>query len=218
MKPQKTLSLFFFVFLSCYANGQLKTSRYFSTVGFPCSKRILLDSLGYFFKEEGCCGTSTISFGKYTISKGNLIAFKFLPFDSIPPISQIKYDIPNGDSLLTITLINKEGKPLGFNFNIRFRDSSGQVVGDNLFTDLEGQITIKRNQFSEILLDDLLPTFKVSPIKIDNRSIEIKFNLPSMFLWHNDVTAAKPELRRLLLTDKGLMTVNRKQIVYPVDK
>ena len=216
MIPQNSIILFLFVILSHYAEGQVKHSRHFSSGGFPCSRNMLLDSLGYFFKEEGCEGSSLISFGRYTISKGNIIAFKFLPFDSISPINQVKYNDTKDDSLLTIALFDRDGNPLGYNFNIKFADSTGEVTEVTPFTDLEGRITIKANQFKEIILNDLLPTFKVQPVRIGNQSIEIRFNLPRMFLGYSEVTAAKPEKLQLLLTEKGLLTVDRKQVVYTV--
>lgn len=214
MLPQKFIILFLFIILSHFAEGQLSHSRHFSNGGFPCNRNILLDSLGYFFKEEGCEGRSRISFGKYTIKQGNIVAFKFLPLDSIKPIKQIKYYDTKKDTLFTIAFYDRDGNPLGYNFNIKFISSTGQVVEDAPFTELDGRMTIKPNQFKEILLNDLLPTFKVQPVKIGNQSMEIWFNLPRMFLGYNEVREGKPEKLQLLMTDEGLMSVDRKQMMY----
>jgi len=215
MKPIRLTITLLIMLFGHSANSQLKNTKEYSEINGPCSSNIILDSLGYFFKERGCEGSSHISFGKYKITKNNIISFSFFSFDSLEPFRKIRrYKNTNkNDSIITITLFSRENKPLGFNFNIQVFDIDGKP--ENVNTNEKGELFINHFLYKQLLLTQLLSIYKVAaPILIDKNSMEIYFNLPELFLIYPETILEKAEKLKLVFKKDGLYKLDGKTKLY----
>lgn len=201
-------------FLSSFAFGQTKRTQWYSKENGLCSQTIIIDSSGYFFKEQGCEGNSTISFGRYKISKGNIISFYFLPFDSLPPIREIKRFKNTNDSTLTFTLIDRYGKPFPSSFNLEAVDINGKT--ETVYSIENGKVILNRNHYSDLLITPLLWIYKEQAPLVtgDENQIEVHFNLPDLFLTYSPITTEVPKKLQLVLKDDGLYKLDKKTKVY----
>jgi hypothetical protein len=198
-----------------HAKGQLKSTKHFSSQDGLCSQSIILDSTGIFFKERGCEGRSTISFGKYTIYKNNDIHFQFLPFSDIKPISKIvktKIAEPK-DSFVVITFYDRFKKPLSFNFGVRVSDTANKV--HEMWTDETGQVRINRFMFKYVSLIQLLSIYdEVDGIEVNNAHLNVYFNFPDLFLQYPEIKVERPKKLVLYVKQDGLYYPKAKQASY----
>lgn len=115
----KANQIFFFILilLSSSAVAQRDSVQYFSKDVYPmsslCSKSLVLDTNGMFFQERGCEGSSTVSFGKYTLDKNGLTSFHFIPFDSVRLVKTVLFKPGSTDKTIdTVKLVTLEGDTL----------------------------------------------------------------------------------------------------------
>jgi len=206
-------------FVSVAANGQLKSTKSFTIwKGGLCDETIILDSLGYFFKEKGCEGNSTISFGRYKISKGNIISFHFLPIDSLQPFREIKRYKDLNDSTITITLYDREDKPVSYAINLQAVDNGGNQHG--VSSDGNGKVVLNRKLYKDLLIVPLLWIYGQQPSLVigDENNLEVRMSLPGLFLAYNEIKIDKGSKLRLVLKKDGLYRLDRKTKVYSASK
>lgn len=220
MRLLNTIILLFLTLTLCAAaNGQLKnTKRYTIWEGGFCDETIILDSLGYFFKEKGCEGNSTISYGKYKVSKKDVVSFYFLPIDSLQPFKEIKRFKDSNDSIITITLYDRYDKPLSYAINLEAIDNSGKQHG--AYTDEDGRVFLDRKLYKDLHILPLLWIYGQQPtIGIgDENNIEVHMALPSLFLIYKEISIDKGSKLQLILKKDGLYRMNGKTKVYSASK
>jgi hypothetical protein len=220
MRLFKTILLLFLTVSVCTAgNCQLKSTKRFTIwKGGLCDETIILDSLGYFFKEKGCEGNSSISFGRYKISKDNIVSFHFLPFDSLKPIREIKRFKDSNDSTITITLYDRDTKPLSYAVNLEALDSSGKQHG--VTADENGRVVLNKKLYKDLLIVPLLWIYGQQPSLVigDENNIEVYMSLPGLFLAYNEISIDKANKLQLVLKKDGLYRLNRKTKVYSASK
>lgn len=173
--------LILFQLLSLIVWGQLpKTKDFYSSEGF-CSRTILLDSLGNFYKEEGCEGRSRISFGTYKIT-GDIIYFTFQKFDSLQPIFNITESPFSNDFDITVTFLTRQGNTLRSSyFSVDAIDTSGKFFQTIRLND-SGQIKVNMKKYKELRLDYLENVHhKKVRIPITNKDITVILNQSQLF-------------------------------------
>jgi hypothetical protein len=219
MNSTKYLVILFLIVLSITANAQLQRTKHFhkqSEVLSFCGETVILDSIGYFFKDEGCEGQSEVSFGKYKLSKNNVVTFKPLPFDSLKPIRKIKRTkvTTNTDSTITITLYDIHNKLVSIGANVEVVDKNG--LSERIYVDKKGQIMLNRNLHKDIIFSSLLWIFKGSPsiIQDGDSTIEVYLGLPDLFLWQTTITTIKSKQTQLLVKKNGLYKLDGRTKIY----
>jgi hypothetical protein len=222
MKHPTLFLIIAFCTLAIAANSQLKRSSLFTKQNeeLPfCSQNILLDSLGYYFKEKGCEGSGEISFGKYSLSKAGIVTFLPLPFSVLQPIRKIKRSEASdlNDSIITITFYDRYDKPLHYNFNIIVLKMSGEDWYPA--TDENGQLALNRKTDRDVVINSLLNIFGQSPsiVNGDESTIEVYLDLPDLFLGITEVTLKKEKQSQLILKKNKLYKLDGKTLVYTLN-
>lgn len=171
-----------FQLFSVVASAQLpRTQHYYSVNGF-CSSTILLDSIGNFYREDGCEGRSRISLGTYTL-KGNIVKFTFGRFADSPPIFDIVTETnPSSQAFITVTFLTRQGNKLASNaFSVDAIDTSGRFF-QTLSLNGAGQIAVDTQKHKELRLDYLEKLYgKEVRIQLSNKSITVILNQPQIF-------------------------------------
>ena len=162
-------------------NGQLPKTKYFYSRHGSCSSTILLDSIGNFYKEEGCEGKSRISFGTYNL-KGDNIVFTFQRFDSLEPIFNIAETTFQNDANITVTFLTRQGNKLVSNdFSVDAIDTSGKFFQTIKLND-SGQIKVNTKKYKVLRLDYLENIYrKKVRLQLDNKNIIVILNQPQLF-------------------------------------
>jgi hypothetical protein len=182
------LKLLFTIFVSSvitlYSNAQTQKTKLFTLVKndfFLCGEHILLDSLGYFFREKDCEGTAYISYGRYKILQNDVIQFDYLPFDSLELIKETRhYGSKNYTGIVSVTLYDRENKLLLSSFNIRAVDKSGQQTAVHAE---KGKIKIDPTKYESIFFMSLMSIYKYAKsVYLNSEFIDVHFALPNLFL------------------------------------
>jgi hypothetical protein len=205
-------------FATIEAKGQLVNSRQFGNwSGGLCDETIILDSTGYFFKERGCEGRSIISYGRYQLSKHNVIRFYSLPMDSLQPIREIKRYKSPGDSTLTITLYDRYDKPLSYAINLVAVDSVGRHY--DVLTDEHGSVVQNRRLHRDLLVVPLMEIYGNQPPLVvgDETNIIVRFSLPWLFLAYQEIRIEQMERTQLIMKQDGLYTRDGKMKLYGIE-
>ncbi|TMI72800.1 MAG: hypothetical protein E6H09_09280 [Bacteroidetes bacterium] len=215
------LPIIFFANCVIPANCQSLRAKYFSEInsGFPCGASIILDNTGYFFKEHGCEETAYISFGRYKILRNGVVDFKYLTFDSMPPLREVRRSniTEKNDSVITIKLFDRYDQTLAYNFNIQLVDTSSQF--SNGMTNDNGELEINRYKFKGIILTTLASIYgQATPIEVGSHSLDIFLNLPELFLFPTDVNIDQMEKLNLTLRKDGLYKIDKNKIVYKLTR
>jgi hypothetical protein len=197
--------------------GQIGRSRHFSKWGELnglCSRSLLLDSLGYFFKEEGCEGRSFISFGHYQVSKSGILTFSHLPADSLHAFQQIRRTKGPADTVLTLTFYDRYGKLLRHVHSFQIIDNNGKQ--ESVWTDNNGQIILDRRLYKDVLITPLIVLFKQQEALVtgEENVIDVFLDLPTMFLMYSEINFERPKSRPLVLKKDGLYEMDKKAKAY----
>ncbi len=204
--------------VSTEAKAQLKNSKVFQKwAGGLCDETIILDSTGYFFKERGCEGRSIISFGKYRVSKSNVVTFYSLPIDSLQPIRDIKRSGTSEDSTITITLYDRYDKPLTYAIYLEAIHKSGRH--DDVSTDEKGSLVLNRTLYKDLLVVPLILIYGEQPSLVvgEESNIEVRFSLPRLFLAYSEIKIEKSDKPQMLLKQDGLYKRDGKTKIYTLE-
>lgn len=212
------------ILMSCTdLNAQIRHTKHFIKLGKThplCSEMIILDSLGYYFEESGCEGDGHVSFGKYKLTKNNIISFYPLPLDSLQglrTIKRIKSSFPS-DTILTITIFDRYNHPLAYNLNIDAIALNGEV--SSIYTDEKGQILLNRKYHKDVILltlDKLYGKTETIVYK-DDITIEVYLGLPEIFLWLKEITFIESNPFQLALRGDNLYSVRGNIKLYSVSE
>ncbi len=206
------LFIILFQFLYLITNGQVSTTKVFSSKSGFCSTTIMLDSLGNFYRESGCEGRSYISFGTYRYKNG-IVEFRFLNFDSINPVNNILESTSRkNDSTVFITFLTKQGEPVSnSHFSVDAIDSSGKFL-KTYRLDSVGRIEINFKKYKEIRLPYLAKIFtKKVRIEILKNNYTIQLNLPDLFFYYPNTKTESGNVFSLVLKKDGLYSLNGKE-------
>lgn len=220
MRRLKTVLLLVLTIFTSVVYGQLKRTTHFSRsiVTRLCSQSIVLDSLGFFFKEHGCEGDSYVSFGRYRISKKNVITFFFLPIDSLQPFNEIKRSRDVNDSLLTFSFYDRMGQPINqsSNFEAVRKDSRTE----NVRSDTNGKIRLNRMLYRDVLISPILSLYneQIPLVKGDENNIEVHLALPAIALEFYRINFERPVQEQFIIKTDGLYALDKKTKVFSIEK
>lgn len=188
--------------------------KYFSL----CSGRIIFDSLGYFFKEHGCEGASTVSLGKYTIT-GNKINLHYLPHDSLTLIRNIVYyDERPTDSTIYIRFFDRYLDTISLAFIEYANDKERNDVAwytNKKAAELKyanaALLFWRLNDLYNLPLKD-----SIIQIPLTSKSMDIYFGLPEVYFIYNHYTEepAKERITEMLFINRGLYSMDGKEKYY----
>ena len=168
---------------------------------------------GTFLSGVGCESDLRVTFGKYFIRKNGNLRLKFLSLDSIVPIREIRETDQVTDSIVMFHLFDRQKKLVYSSFQIVLRDTADKF--ENLWLDDSGLIRINRFKYKELILAQLLLIYKeVAPIQITDKSMEIHFNLPNLFLHASQTSRGESKQQKLVVKKDGLYKSNRKQKLF----
>jgi len=215
MKLTATTIIFYFFSVALHAQLQ-KTSHFHRKTGWLCNENIMLDSTGLFFQEWGCESDVRVTFGKYNLTKAGRLRLKFLPLDSIAPIAYIKQTDVAKDSVVKVSLLDREGKAIYSSFQLTLVDTAGKL--ERKWLDDHGLLLINRLRYKEAILDQLLSIYnEVVSIPINDRSVEIRFNLPGSFLEASQTSRGTRQQQILFVKSDGLYGNTKKRLYQLAD-
>jgi hypothetical protein len=170
-----------FQLLSLLAGAQLPKTTHFISRNGLCVSSILLDSVGNFYREQGCEAKSRVSVGAYKI-EGDKINFTFHRFDSLPPIFSITEDFSSSDSMIVVTFLTRQGNKLMSGvFSVDAIDTSGKFL-QTLKLNGSGQLNINFRKFKELKLNYLENMYGTRVrVQLSNKNITVTLNQPALF-------------------------------------
>ncbi|MDB5200655.1 MAG: hypothetical protein JWQ27_64 [Ferruginibacter sp.] len=213
MKPKLYLILVF-QSISLLIWGQLpNTKLFYSTDGF-CSTSILMDSLGNAYRESGCEGRSSIALGTYRL-KNDIVDFQFQNFDSESPIFEIQQKTPLMDSLITITILSRQGNPIpNTYFTVDAIDSSGRHFKTIKLNDA-GQLQVNFKIYKELRLDYLEKIYgRKVRMPVSNSDVTVILNLPKFFFYYPRPRPVKGNNLSLRIKKTGLYDLAGKERLF----
>lgn len=195
-------------------SAQLAKQTAFTAKSGFCSTTFILDSLGYFFREGGCEGRSSISYGKYKIHKDSVL-FYFESFEKLPAILKKNNSKGSSDTICTITFLTRNGAPVPNNhFKIDAIDSSGKFFKEYKIDD-KGSVRLNCNQYKELRLWYLEKIYnKKIRIPLQNGNTIIVLGLPKLFFYYPNPQVENGENFSLILKEDGLYALDKKEKIF----
>lgn len=188
--------------LTCFVSfGQLKTTLRFSSEKALCHTNYFIDSTGIYFTAVNCGHSSTVSFGRYTLS-ATKIFFKPLSFDSLPPFVRTDESQATSDTIVKITFLARYNTIIPEGFEIDAIDSTGRFF-KRFFPDAEGAIFINPHRYKSLRLN-YLDHFYAQWIYIKTKpsDLTIELSLPQQFFdRHHPQIDTSPGYALTLKTD-----------------
>lgn len=213
--PSRIIILLFFISTASF--GQLKSSIRFSLKTGLCETKYFIDSAGIYFTAVSCSKSSTVSFGRYTLS-ANKIFFKPQSFDSLPPFVRIDESPATNDTITKITFLARYNKIIpDKTFVVDAIDSTGKYF-KRFSPDAEGAIFINPHRYKSLRLN-YLDHFYAKWVYVQTKpsNLTLELSLPQEFFTHHHPKIDINPGYALTLKPDGLYSADGQRVAF-IDK
>ena len=206
----------FFLMFASISFGQLKKTQVFSVREGLCSTTYTIDSLGKFWREQGCEGRSYISCGTYQL-KEDKISFVFNKFDGISPFLKIQETSKFSNTEIKVAFRTCDNNIINSDyFIVDAIDTSGRFF--KTFTlDTNGEIFVDARMYKSLRLN-YLQNFYSKWIYVDLKgsNMDIVLNFPKNFFYYSKPKIEIDKEIKYTLKADGLYDTDGKKRIFPL--